>query len=188
MAKGSFGSRRRELEEAFFGERDQQLLQALRAELETKEKKNALAEASGIIDHDVLEQLMQLELCGETVAALTLVPLIVVAWADSKLDDKERQAIVSAAEQEGLKAGHAGQQMLERWLSKKPEPRLLAVWKDYMAGCVESLDDHAKEVLKNDLLGRARAVAEAAGGLLGFGNKVSKAEQAALDDLASVFD
>ena len=50
-----------------------------------------------------------------------------------------------------------------------------------------TLRESARGALKEDLLGRARAVAEAAGGLLGFGNKVSKSEQAVLDDLEEAF-
>ena len=142
MAKGSlgsFGSRRRDLEEAFFGERDQQLLRELREQAAAKEKRQVLAEASGIADHGVLEQLLQLELCGETVAALSLVPLIAVAWADRKMDAKERTAILAAAEKRGLEPGHAGHQMLQRWLDKKPHPALLTAWKNYVAGCAKRL-------------------------------------------------
>ena len=44
-----------------------------------------------------------------------------------------------------------------------------------------------KNALKRDLLGRARSVAEAAGGFLGFGSKVSQSEQAILDELEQAF-
>ena len=188
MPKGSFGSRRRELEEAFFGERDQKLLRAIREEAAAKERRQALAEASGIADQSVLEQLIELELCGETVAALSLVPLIAVAWADGKLDRKERDAVLSAAVERGLEPGHAGHQILERWLDKKPNPGLLAAWKNYVTNWAQTLDESAKAAVKSELLSRARGVAEAAGGLLGLGNKISRAEQAVLDDLASAFD
>ncbi|MEE8451848.1 MAG: hypothetical protein V3R99_08035, partial [Thermoguttaceae bacterium] len=68
-----------------------------------------------------------------------------------------------------------------------PDAQLLAAWKDYVATLSQTLGESAKVALKADLLGRARAVAETAGGLLGFGNKVSKSEQDALDELEEAF-
>jgi hypothetical protein len=41
--------------------------------------------------------------------------------------------------------------------------------------------------LKQDLLGRARGVAEAAGGFLGLGKRISSAEQAVLTELEQAF-
>jgi len=187
MKKGSFSGRRNELEEKFFTQRDEELLRALREKAASQERKRALAEASGIEDEDLLDQLDRLEVCGETLAALSLVPLVAVAWADGKIDAEERRAVLAAAEQRGIERDQAGYQLLDRWLGKKPNARLLEVWRGYVAALVPSLSDTAREALKKDLLGRARAVAEAAGGLLGFGNKISASEQAVLDDLQKAF-
>jgi len=187
MEKGSFSGRRSELEEEFFRKRDAELLQALREQTASKKKKEALACAAGIDDEELLDQLIELEVCGETAAALSLIPLIVVAWADGNIDDKERNAILTAAESQGVEKDEPGHDMLERWLTQKPEAKLLNVWKNYVGALLPSLTPEAKDALKTDLLGRARSVAQAAGGILGFGNKISKSEQAALDDLERVF-
>jgi hypothetical protein len=64
---------------------------------------------------------------------------------------------------------------------------LLAAWKAYVAGLSRTLDVHAKQALKQDLLGRARVVAEAAGGFLGLGKRISSAEQAVLTELEQAF-
>lgn len=183
MKKASIHGRRSDLEEEFFTKRDQELLQALRQQVATKERKKALAEASGIGDEHLLDQLDRLDVRGETLAALSLVPLIAVAWADGSIDAKERQAVLDAAEQVGIQRDHPGYQLLDRWLREKPGGKLLAVWKGYAATLCHSLSEPARGALKKDVLGRARVVAEAAGGLLGFGNKVSKSEQAVLDEL-----
>ena len=188
MKKGGISTRRRELEEKFFHERDQELLRALREKTASQERKKSLAEASGISDAELLEQLDELDVNPETLAALSLVPLIAVAWADGKIDDKERTAVLEAAEQKGIEAEQPGHQWLKDWLRQKPDARLKEVWKDYVAALTQSLDDPSKKALKEDLLGRARAVAEAAGGLLGFGNKVSTSEQAVLDELEHALD
>ena len=187
MTKGGFSGRRNELEEKFFAERDMELLRALREKTATQERKNALAEASGVDDEDLIDQLDQFGITGETLAALSLVPLIAVAWADGSLDAKERRAVLTAAEQRGMEKEHAGYQLLNRWLGKKPETRLLDVWRGYVIALSPKLSEPARNALKDDLLGRARAVAEAAGGLLGLGNRVTKSEQAVLNELEQAF-
>jgi len=187
MKPESFGGRRRDLEEKFFAQRDQELLRALREKAALGERKQALAEASGIADEELLDQLQQLDIGAETLAALSLVPLIAVAWADGSIDSKERRAVLSAAEQKGVGTEHPGYPLLERWLQEQPDPALLAAWKEYVSILSQTLDESALSDLKAGLLGRARAVAEAAGGLLGLGNRVSKSEQAVLDELEQAF-
>ncbi|MBN2022239.1 MAG: hypothetical protein JW809_05550 [Pirellulales bacterium] len=188
MKKGSFRGRGAELENQFFLERDRELLQAMREQSAAKEKKKALSDASGITDDALLEKLIALDLCGETVVALSLFPLIAVAWADGSIAAKERQAALDAARQQGMDQTHSGYLLLERWLARKPDAGLLTAWKGHVATLVKTLDEPAKNALKANVLGRARAVAETAGGLLGFGNKVSKSEQAVLSELERAFD
>jgi len=187
MAKRSFGGRRNELEETFFSQRDRELMQTLRERIASQERLKALAEVSGITDDELLAQLDQLDVSAETVAALSLVPLVAVAWADGTIDLKERKAVLAAAVQKGLEPGHPGYLLLEGWLDQQPERRLLDVWKGYVASLAPTLSGPAKHALQADLLGRARAVAEAAGGLLGFGTKISKAEQSVLNELEQAF-
>ena len=187
MKKSSISGRGRELEDNFFHQRDRELLEALREATASKERKKALADASGITDDDLLDQLDQLDIGGETLAALSLVPLIAVAWADGSIDAKERQAVLDAAEQKGIEREHAGYQLLERWLQQKPDVKLLAAWKGFVATLSQTLSEAAKNALKEDLLGRAQTVAETTGGLLGFGNRVSQSEQAVLGELEQAF-
>lgn len=192
MSTGSFSGRRRELEEKFFLQRDMELLQSLREKAASEKRKEALATASGITDDDLLDQLIELDVSAETVAALFLVPLIAVAWADGSIDTAERQAVLGAAEQKGIQKNHPGYQLLESWLNQKPDIELVSVWKGYAAALSQTLHEAAKDALKDalkeDLLRRARAVAEATGGLLGLGNRISKSEQAVLDELEQAFD
>ena len=188
MKKGSISALKRDLEDRFFLERDMELLQALREETASKEKKQALSDTSGIADEDLLCHLIEIQVSHETVAALSLIPLIVVAWADGNVDINERKAVLCAAQRSGIDKEHAGYQLLDCWLKNKPDDKLLAIWKDYVATLSLKLDEASRGTLKEGLLGRARTVAEAAGGILGLGNKVSKPEQAVLDELERAFD
>lgn len=187
MTDEFLGDRRAALEEAFFAKQNALLRQKLKDSWEARAKKEALAAASGIADDTVLERLAALGIGPDTTAALSLVPLVAVAWADGSIDEKERRAILSGAEAAGLGKQDVGYQLLERWLAERPSPELLASWKDYTAALSATLSHEARGALKQALLARARAVAEAAGGFLGIGRKVSAAEEAVLNELASAF-
>jgi hypothetical protein len=187
MSEEFLGDRRKALEEEFFAKQNQRLLRQFRETMVVKAKHEALAAASGITDAAVLAQLAAVDLSSETMAALALVPLVEVAWADGTLDAKERSALLAAAEHAGLSQDSASYQLLEAWLRERPSPKLLAAWKAYVASLARTLDVQAKAALKQDLLGRARGIAEAAGGILGLGQRISSAEQAVLTELEHAF-
>jgi hypothetical protein len=187
MSEEFLGDRRKALEEEFFAKHNQQLLRQFRETTAAKAKHEALAAASGITDAAVLEQLAAVDLSSETVAALSLVPLVEVAWADGRLDDKERSALLAAAEHAGFSKDSASYLVLEEWFRERPSPKLLAAWKAYVAALSRTLDVQATQALKQDVLGRARQVAEAAGGFLGLGKRISSAEQAVLTELEQAF-
>lgn len=187
MSKEFLGDRERALEEAFFAQQDEALLRRLREADAAKSKKSALSVASGITDEAVLDRLAGLGVDGAAVAAMSLVPLVLVAWADGSMEAKEREAALKAAAEAGLDKGGAGHQLLDHWLATKPPQQLLAAWTDYIRAISSTLGEDAKRQLKADLLGRARAVAEAAGGFLGLGMSTSPAEKEVLAKLEKAF-
>ena len=187
MTDEFLGDRRKSLEETFFAKQNERLRQQLREKQEAVATKEALSAASGINDDAVLATLIELDIRADTLAALVLVPLVEVAWADGRVEDREREAVLSGARDSGLVEGSASDQLLESWLRRRPAPALLESWKEYIGALSGSVSPEAREALKADLLGRARSVAAAAGGLLGFGKKVSREEQAVLDELERAF-
>jgi hypothetical protein len=78
--------------------------------------------------------------------------------------------------------------ILKQWLEHKPDPQLLEAWKHYIRGLCEQLTAPQKAALRTEVIGHARQVAQAAGGFLGLGNKISKAEQDMLDQLDTAFE
>ncbi len=184
MTDGILDDRGKALEEIFFAKEGEKQRKALLEKEAAKNSKEALAAASGITDDAVLEQLIALDIHSDTVAALSLVPLVEVAWADGTMDDNERSAILSAAEDSGLSAESAA--LLDGWLATRPSYKVLSAWKDYVAELASTMDAAAKDKLKHDLLGRARTVAESAGGFLGIG-KISSEEEDKLEELARAF-
>ena len=97
MSEEFLGNRRKTLEEAFFANHNKTLLHRLKQTASVQQKKAALAAASGISDDNALEKLVALDIDSDTLAALSLVPILKVAWADGAIDDKERKAALSAA-------------------------------------------------------------------------------------------
>ncbi len=187
MKKGGVSGRTRDLEEQFFQQRDKELLKALHKKMADEERKKSLAESSGIADEKLLDQLLKLDVTADTVAAFSLVPLIAVAWADGSIDPRERIAVLEAAEGQGIGKDQRAYHLLSGWLKRKPDANLLDAWKIQVGTLSAALGEASLATLKAELLGRARAIAETAGGLLGFGSKISKTEQAVLDELEQAF-
>ncbi len=173
------------LEEAFFARESERLLRQLRAKAEREQERAALREAIRGADDALLDHLLDLGVNSRSVLALGIVPLAAVAWADGTLEPKEREAILRAAQDRGVIQSGAGHEMLEVWLKEKPGPALLEAWKKYVSALWAQLSEAERRELAGEILGSARTVAEAAGGFLGLGRKISDAEAAVLDELAA---
>ncbi len=89
--------RGRALEDEFFHKENTAKLAAMKAKLESQSNKEELRKASGMTDDDVLDRLVALGMRADTIAALSLVPLVAVAWADGEIQDDERSAILQGA-------------------------------------------------------------------------------------------
>lgn len=184
MSDRILGDRGKALEEMFFAKESEKLRKALQEKGEAKNKIEALSAMSGITNDAVLEQLVALDIRSETLAALSLVPLVEVAWADGNVDVSERSAILSAAEDSGISDESLA--LLDGWLVTQPGSEVLSAWKDYVSALTSKMDTSAKDNIEQELLGRARTVAESAGGFLGIG-AISPKEKDKLEELARAF-
>lgn len=178
--------RAKELEDSFFAKENARLLAKLREEAAREEKRQEFRKVLNVANDELLDALMGLGVEPETLVAVSLVPLVEVAWADGEIQNKERAAILRAAEERGVALGTATHDLLESWLLTKPQPELFEVWQRYVGEITASLAEATRGELKTAALGRARAVAEAAGGLLGVGS-ISAAEKAMLAKLERAF-
>ena len=151
----------------------------------------ALGDASSAVRRDSGETLVRvLEGAGlamDQVAALALVPLAEVAWADGSLDPKERRAVLEAASAIGLAEQDAARHALGSWLERGPSPELLERWRAALSALCDELSVEARLRLRQALGKSAREVAEAAGGFLGVGT-VSKREEQVLERLEGSFE
>ncbi len=178
--------RRKALEEQFFRDLDAKHVEKMRQDNLQKEIKNALRDVSGISDDNLLDALVSLGISADTLVALSLVPLVEIAWADKTMDNNEKGAIVRAAEAKGITAGSSPHDLLEDWLDQKPHGELFSAWKDYVTALLAQLSDAQQTVLYHQVIKRSQEVAQAAGGFLGV-KTVSRAESSVLTELNTVF-
>ena len=183
----ALSDRRKQLEESFFAKQNQELIEKLKAQKQKALDKAGIQELTGIQNDEVLEKLVSLKMDRETISALSLFPLIQVAWADGAVDAQEQAAVLSAAAASGILKGSSAHTLLESWLQLKPPAALESAWSNYVKALVEGMKPEDKALLKNELLGKARSVAEASGGILGMGSKISKSEADALAQLEAAF-
>jgi hypothetical protein len=182
----SLEERGRALENQFYDKQDQEKIAAMKSKLDAQQSKEELRKASGMTDDAVLDKLVGLGLRANTIAALSLVPLIEVAWADGEIQSNERTAILQGAHGKGLEQGTDGYALLESWLTKRPAPALLDAWEGYIKALASQLNDEQNRLLKNQIVGFAKMVAASAGGFLGIG-KVSASEEKVLSRIETAF-
>jgi hypothetical protein len=188
MSDEFLGDRKKALEEQFFAKENERLKEKIRAQLQQHALRQALAQASGIEDDAVLDTLISAGVKPETWAAIELIPMIEVAWADGTLEKKERAAILAAAAECKVLPGTPPYELLESFLARRPDAKLLKAWGEYVVIVLGRLDAGGRNELREKILGRAKRIASVAGGMLGLGNKISPDEQRVLDELARAFE
>lgn len=188
MATDSLDDRRKALEEQFFQQHEKELVAKLKEAAAKETSKDELQKLTGITDNQVLAALSDLKIGGAATLVMSLYPVIEVAWADGKIDEKERAAILEAAKSIGLEKDSPAYQYLDKWTTEKPELSWHSLWVDYVKALVKNMKPDDKALLKATVLGRSRSVAEASGGFLGVAFRVSDAEKRAIAKLEQAFD
>jgi hypothetical protein len=180
------GDRKKSLEESFFAKQNTALLERMRAQREKQSRAEDLARVSLIRDPEVIDKLVELGLDAASWVALSLVPLVEVAWADGAISRRERDAILAAAAEQGIEPGSPSRSMLESWLDSRPQAALFAAWGAYATGLSAKLSDTERAALRREIVDRARKVAKAAGGMLGIAS-ISDAEKRVIAALEKPF-
>lgn len=184
----SLNQQKHALNDAFYRDDEEStLVEQLRLRLREEAAKEDLAEASGIRDEEVLARLAGLGIRADTLAALTLIPLLQVAWADSIMEEKEKHAVLAGAASTGIRSGSASHELLKIWLEDRPPPDLVKAWGEFITGLSAELSSVEVERLKENILIRARNVAEAAGNLLRDDSMISPEEESVLQELERTF-
>lgn len=177
--KEAFAKRERWLEEKYFRQKEQELIQKIR-------RRRELKEATGVVDEEILNDLQALGYTRETVEKLLhLVPLVQVAWAEGFVTKRERKRIFEVAGLRGVVEGTPTYRQLTAWLDERPsdeffEKTLLIIY--HLLGL---LPPEEREKRKRDLMTYCMLVASASGSILGLWDTVSETEQATLEQIAA---
>lgn len=175
------------LSEAFFGGNAAGQREQLELKAEEQAARELISEATGITDPGLLAELAGLGIRVETLSALTLIPLIDVAWADGRMDGAEREAVLAGAASVGIEPGSMSYRLLEIWIEEEHAPDLTNLWHDFTRALCGQLSAGEVERLRENVLGRARAVAAAAGDAKNQSPHVSEIEEGCLAELAEAF-
>ena len=187
MSHDPLDERRFALEEQFFKKQNEALTQKLKQAQQQAVTKETVRRLTGINNDQVLQALAAMNLGGTAAVVLALFPLVEVAWADGTVDPKERQVMLDQAANVGITKGSEAAEFLAHWLDVRPELTWQALWADYVRELVKTMKPEDRAALKQEVLGRARAVAEVSGGFLGLGWRVSTTKQRVIDTFEKAF-
>lgn len=126
----------------------------------------------------------------EKLAALTLAPLVEVAWADGRVTMAERQGVLQAAQEIGL-SQHTEfcRTTLMRWLHASPPTEALERWRRLLAPVLTASESRTARKSARRLLDEAEKIARTdersyiEGGPILSG--ITESEQRVLDELAA---
>ena len=126
----------------------------------------------------------------EKLAALTLAPLVEVAWADGVVTPGERQGVMEAAKNIGIdQHSEFCRSTLRRWLHESPPTEALAAWRELLAPTLADNSSRASRKSQGRLLDEARRIAKMderpfeAGASLDARAGITPEEQRVLDEL-----
>lgn len=186
--RDSFADRKRSPEEDFFRKKEQALIEKLRQDAQAAAEQRQIAEAIGVADEKTLKDLQKLGYTRETVVLLHLVPLVQVAWAEGDVSKRERELIFEAARLRGIEVRSAAHIKLVGWLERRPSEEFFHKTLAVIQAILHALPPEKQEGSKRDLIAYCTRIAEASGGILGFGSKINDAEDALLRKIAGMLE
>ncbi|HVW26645.1 MAG TPA: TerB family tellurite resistance protein [Polyangiaceae bacterium] len=146
------------------------------------QNRKAIADTVGSEESALLDRLEQLGFTGDSARVLDLLPLVHVAWADGKVDRRERAAVLAVVDHRGIAKDSDACLLIESLLEQRPSETFMA----------ESFALVHELAAKRGGDGRSLVelcadVAQASGGLFGLGNRVDHAEYELIQRIADAF-
>lgn len=180
-----------EEEERYFQQKERHERDMLRAELSKKAdaaaKVSALASSLALTDQELAERIYALGFDADTASVLFVLPLIQVAWASGDVSRSERAQVLKVLELRKVERGSKAWLLAESLLEERPSESFLAETRTLLGGILKGRYKDEGDFATRQLIDYCMAVADASGGILGFGNRVSPEEVAAIEDIAAAF-
>lgn len=175
-------------EAEYFNRKERELIEKLRVKAQQDAERSALAGDLGVADESILETFNQLGFNRESLQVLHLMPMLQVAWIDGKISNDEKLQIHKVAEHRGVSPGSPAWERLEQLLSSNPGTEFFDASMRIIRAIFEVKPSEQRDEAWKDLVAMAQAVAEASGGFLGLGSKVSDEEREVIGRVAREFE
>jgi hypothetical protein len=174
------------LENAFFNKKENELVELINNRNSRVDVTKRLSEISGIENPSVLNIALELGITEKTFSALSLIPLLKVAWADHEIDVRELKSLFKAVREINLEEESLSYKLFESWLEKEINPNLFVIWESYIGELKQKLSQKKFDLLRKEILRRCKYVARASGGFLGI-RAISKGEDNVIRRIENAF-
>jgi hypothetical protein len=181
----AFDEWRKSREAAWFTQKEQELVAKLQERQTRQTQRVTIGEAVGIEDEEILHALQELGYTRETVELLYQIPLVQVAWANGKVTAREREWVLKLAGLRGAAPERPAYQQLTEWLENRPSDDFFQTSLRIIGYLLDTLPEKERQSARLNMVNFCTQIAVVSGGILGFGNKISEAERAVIDDIAA---
>jgi hypothetical protein len=171
---------RKAMESEFFDNLDDAYVEPLQAHATSEARRRDLISRSGIRDQRLIDELIRLQITPESLIAVRLIPLVMVAWSDGEITEEERSSVRVEAAKLGIGEATIPGKLLDAWLKTRPRREMANAWKRYAHLLMASMSSEMCEVYISELDREMKAIARASGGKMGIG-KISEEEQIVIE-------
>ena len=176
---------KRAREEEYFRKKEQALEEENRQRALREAEKRELGAVIGISEEHLLTELLEGGFTAETIRLLYLIPALEVAWVDGSVSDSENACMVEFARVQGVEKGSPAYEQLLAWLKDKPRADFFESTLRLIGRVCGLQSPTGGEATVRKVMSYCSQIAEASGGWLGLGSKVSRPEGQILDRIAS---
>ena len=177
--------RGRALEEEHIRKHEAKLLEQLRQRAQLDKLAEALAVELQVEHPELLKRIMDFGITLETGATFLLAPLIQIAWAEGKVTEPEREAVLQIAGECGIKHGSPAHAKAVEWLRDRPSDALFDTSIEALKAGLSVLTPEERAERVKRIVDYCRRVASASGGglarVLGLSSGVSQDEESLID-------
>jgi len=167
------------------GKKEQVLIDQLRRHSTSQQEAQAIGEALGVADEEILVTLQDLGYTRETVLLLHLVPLIQIAWASGSVTAEERAMVLRLCEWRGIKRESPAWNQLNEWLDDRPSDEFMLRTLRIIRHLLDNHPASNQLAGRTDLISFCKRIASVSGGFLGIGSRISGGEEEALNQIVS---
>jgi DnaJ-domain-containing protein 1 len=175
------------LEAAFCRDVDNLLIGRLQTQADSDEAREKLARVAHLKDPKLIDQLASLGVTPAGLVAIQMVPLVLIAWADHGVDQKERACIFRQAKRFGIRQTSEAYALLDHWLDHRPPVLVFDTWRRFIRHEFAVMCSKKRATLVRITKEQMVAVARCSGGFMGL-RRISSNEQKLIQAITRVLN